>query len=74
MRDIYYVQEQIGFAYLVEGTFERFDKLGREFANEPHGIAEQERQVLNHDLADSGVERSKEFVFGKDFAFANHVH
>ena len=72
--DVHHVDQQIGFAHLIQGRFERFDKMMRELADETDGVGEQERQIVDSDLADGSVERGEEFVLGKDVGFAHEVH
>ena len=67
------MHEQVGFARLVEGRFERLDEVGREFANEADGVGQQEGQVAHHDFAHRRVEGGEELVFGKDVAFGQQV-
>ena len=69
MRNIDHVQQQVGFTHLVEGRFERLDQFGRQFADETHGIRQQERQVVENHLSHRRIERGEEFVFGEHLAF-----
>ena len=68
------MQQQIGFAHLVECRFERFDQLRRQFANESYGIRQQEGQVVEDHLAHRRVERGEEFVLGENLALGDEVH
>ena len=72
--DIYHMDQQIGFAHLVQGRFEGLDKMMRELADETNGVGKQERQIVDSDLADGGIERGKELVLGKDVGLAHEVH
>ena len=72
--DVHHMNQQVGFAHLVQGRFERLDKMMRKLADETDGVGEQERQIVDSDLADGGVEGGKEFVLGKDVGFAHEVH
>ncbi len=74
MRYVHHVQQEVGVAHLVERGFERFHEMGREFAYEPYRVGEQEREVVDDDLAHGGVEGGKQLVFGKYIAFAQKVH
>ena len=62
------------FADFVEGRFERLHKAVREFANKPYRVREQERQILENDLAHGGVQCCEEFVFHKHVGVAEQVH
>ena len=74
VRNIHHVNQQVGFAYLVQGLFERLDKLGRELANETYGVGQEKWKIVEDNLAHSSIERSKEFVFGEDLALRDEVH
>ena len=74
MRDVDHMHQQVGFAHLVERRFERLDQLGGQFADESHGIGQQEREVVENHLAHRRVECCKEFVLGKHLAFGDQVH
>ena len=72
--DVHHMNQQVGFAHLVQRRFERLDKMMRELADKTDGVGEQERQIVDSDLADGGIERGKELVLGKDVGFAHEVH
>ena len=74
VRDIHHVDQQIGFAHLVQRRFERLHEVVREFADKADGIRQQERQVVDCHLAHRRVEGGEEFVFGKHVGFAHQVH
>ena len=64
--DIHHVQQQVGFAHLVEGRFERFYQVGGQFADKAHRVGQQERQIVDNYLPHRGVQCGKEFVFRKN--------
>ena len=66
--------KNVGVAHLIERSLERLHQVGGQLAYESHSVGEQEWQVFYHDLATSGVERSKKLVLGKHFALAKQVH
>ena len=74
VRYIHHVQEEVGLTHLVEGRFERLNKVGGQLAYETNGVGKQERKVLYNNLAHRGVERCKQFVFGKHFTLGKQVH
>ena len=63
------MQQQVGFADLVEGRFERFDQLMGQLADKSDRIRKQKRQVVQYHLANRRIERGKKFVFGENLAF-----
>ena len=73
VRDVYNMDEEIGFGDLIESGLEAFDELGREFADESDGVGEEEGEVANNDLADGGVEGGEKFVFGEDIALSQKI-
>ena len=74
MADIDDVEEEVGLAHLVERALEGIDEVGGQLADEAHGVAEQEGQVINDDLADGRVEGGEEFVLGKHLTLGEQVH
>ena len=46
----------------------------RKFTDKAYGIRQQERLVVNHNLADSCIEGSKQLIFGKHVRLAEQVH
>ena len=70
VRDVHDMQEQIGFTHFIEGGFERLDEVGRQFAYKSHRVGEQERQIVDDNFSDSGIESGEKFVFCKNFRFA----
>ena len=68
------MDEQVGLPHLVEGGFEGVDEVGGQFADESHGVGEQEGQIVDDLLRDRRVEGGKEFVLGKDLALGEQVH
>ena len=72
--DVDNMDEEVRFAYLVEGRFERFDQTVRQFADKSDGVGEEERQVVDHHLADRGVEGGEEFVLRKDVRLGEEIH
>ena len=66
--------QQVCLPHLVEGRLKGIDQVGGQLADEPYRIGKQERQVVNHHLADGGVEGGKEFVLGKDITLRQEVH
>ena len=74
MGDVHDVNEDVGFPHFVERTLEGFDELGGEFADESDGVAQKERDVLDDDLPDGGVEGCKEFVFSENVGLCKQVH
>ena len=70
MGNIHHMQQHISFVDLIESTFKRLHKLGREFANKSDRVTQQKGQVTHHHFSHRGIEGSKEFVFGKDFTLA----
>ena len=59
------MREYVCFPYLVQRTFEGFNKLCREFTDKSYGIAQEERYILYYDLPDGSVEGCEEFILGK---------
>ena len=74
MRDIDDMHQQVRLTHLIQSRFKRFDQLGRQLADKADRVGQQERQVVDNHLADGRVERRKQFVFGKHFAFTKLVH
>ena len=74
MGNIYHMQQHISFVDLIECTFKRLHELGREFANKSDRITQQKGQITHHHFTYRSVKCSKEFVFGKDFTLAQHIH
>ena len=66
--------EYVCLAHLIESRFERLNKVCGELANETYRIAHQERQIVDSNLADCGIESSEELILGKHIAFAQEVH
>ncbi len=46
----------------------------RQFPNKSNGIGKQERQIVNHHFSYGRIERCKQFIFGKNIAFAQQIH
>ena len=74
MRDIYYVNEDIGLPDFVQGAFEGFDQLCGQFPDEADGVGKQERAVFDHDFPDGRVQGGEELVFREDVRFGQEVH
>ena len=74
MTDIYYMDQEVGLAHLVESRLEGVYEMGGKLADESHGIGEEEWQILNRNLPHGGVEGGEKFVFGKDVALAQEIH
>nr|DAF45424.1 MAG TPA: hypothetical protein [Siphoviridae sp. ctBLh2] len=74
MGDVHDMHQQVGLTHLVERRFERLDEFRRELADETDGVRQQEREVVEDDLAHRGVERREKFVLGKDLALGDEVH
>ena len=70
MRYIHHMHQDVGLPHLIERRLERFNKAGRQLAYETYGVGEQERKIVNDDLAHRGVERGKQLVLGKHIALA----
>ena len=68
------MNQQVGFANLVQRRFERLDQFRRQFADKAHRVRKQEGQIVENHLADRGVERGEELVLGENLAFRNQVH
>ena len=68
------MHQKVGLAHLVERRLERLDKLRRQLADKTDGIRQQEWQVVEDHLSHRRVERSEEFVFGKDITLRYEVH
>nr|GFB91236.1 hypothetical protein [Tanacetum cinerariifolium] len=74
VRNIHDVDEQVGLPNLVQRALKAFDELGRQLANKPDGVGEQEGHVvIEHHLAGCGIDGGEKFIFGKDFGLAEQV-
>ena len=74
MRDVNDMQQEVSLAHLVERRLERVDQVGRQLADEPHRVGEQERQITDDNLSDGRVEGCKELVLSKDITLGQEVH
>ena len=74
MGDVDDMYEDVGFPYFVKCTFESFDELGGQFADESDSVAKKEGNVLNDDLPDGGIEGGEEFVFGEYVRLREQIH
>ena len=74
VRDVHHMHQQVCLADLVERRFERLDELRRELADETDGVGQQEREVVEDNLAHRGVERREELVLGENLALRDKVH
>lgn len=74
VRNVHHMNQQVGFANLVQRRFERLDQFRRQFADKAHRVRKQEGQIVENHLADRGVERGEELVLGENLAFRNQVH
>ncbi len=74
MGDVHDVDEEVRLSHLIECGFERLDQSRGEFADEADRVGEQEREVLDGDLADGGVERGEQLVFGEHLGVGKEVH
>ena len=74
MGNVHDMNEDVAVSHLVKRAFEGFHQMGGQLADEADGVGQQERQVGNHHLADSGVKCRKEFILGKYLALAQDVH
>ena len=72
--DVYYVEQQVGLAGLVERTLEGVYQVGRQLSDESYGICEEERQIVYHHLSYGSIEGGKELVFGEHLALGEQVH
>ena len=72
--DVYHVDQQVGFAHLVEGRLEGVYQVGGQLADKSYGIGEQEGEIVYHHLAHRGVERGEQLVLGEHLALCEHVH
>ena len=61
------MNQQVGFANLVQRRFERLDQFRRQFADKAHRVVE------NH-LSHRRIERGEEFVLGENLALGDEVH
>ena len=68
------MQQHVSLAHFVECTLEGINEICGEFANETYRVSQQERQIVDNNLANGGVKRGKQFVFGKHFALCQQVH
>ena len=73
VRHVHDVDKDISLAHLVERAFEGVHEVGGQFADKAHGVGQEERQVVDDDLAHGGVERGEEFVFSKDLSLGEEV-
>ena len=74
MGDVDHMEEDIGLADFVQGALESLDQLGGKLADETHGVAEQEGDVLDNYLSHGGVQGGEEFILRKDVRFGQEVH
>ena len=66
--------QQVCLAHLVKCRFEGFYQVVRQLTDEAHRITQEERQVVERYLANSGVQRGEEFILCKDLRLAQQVH
>ena len=74
MGDIHYVEQYIRLANLVQSALECLYKLCRELAYEAHGVTEEERDILNNNFPDSGVQCSEQLVFSEYVGLGQQIH
>ena len=67
--DVHHMHQDIGLPDLVKGALESLHQLGGQLADEAHGVAEQEGNVLNDHFPHGGVQRGEEFVLRKHVRF-----
>lgn len=59
------MNENVGVAYLVESRLEGVDEVCGELAYEAYRIGQEEGEVVDDYLSDSGVECGEKLVFGE---------
>ena len=74
MGDVHHVEQQVRLPHLVQRRLEGVHQVGGQFADEAHGVGQEERQVVDDNLAHGGVQRGKELVLGEDLALGQEVH
>ena len=61
------VEQQVGFHHLLQRRLEGFDEAVWQFADEPHGVAQQDVLIGGKpEAAGGGIQRREQFVLGQD--------